>query len=286
MSAVVGLDPVRAGATETTTRSRVGANARKREATRTALRAEARRHVAGRFARVAPRFGLVLALAASCGAGFLGVRHFADVGGWIALREIEVTGFARVPPAEIASLSGAYVGASLTEIDLEAVRSRLAAHPWIARVSVRRSFPHRLRIVVRERVPALGLPDGRWASTDGRVMEARGGADPVMVAGLVEDGAWLGSRALPVAVAMDEIARRAPALRARLREAAMEKDGSLSVRLEGFAPLLRVRPEDWKRGFARAGVLEKELETEAGAIVEIDLRHGSCAALRRGEGGV
>jgi len=107
-----------------------------------------------------------------------------------------------------------------------------------------------------------------------------------MVAGLADDGSWLGSRALPVAVAMDEIERRAPALRARLREAAMEKDGSLSVRLEGFAPLLRVRPEDWKRGFARAGVLEKELETEAGAIVEIDLRHGSCAALRRGEGGV
>ena len=286
MNTVVGLGSVRSAAPETTTRSRVGANARKREATRTARRVEARRHAAGRFAVAAPRLGLLPALVASCAALFLGLRHFASTGGWIALREIEVTGFSRVPLAEIASLSGARNGAALTEIDLEAVRSRLVGHPWIARASVRRSFPHRLRIVVQERRPALALPDGRWASVDGRVLDARGDADPLVVEGLPDDGAWLGSAALPVAQAASEIERRAPVLRGRIGAVAMEKDGSLSVRLEGFAPLLRLRPEDWKRGFARAGALETELTTEAGAISEIDLRHGSCAALRRKEGGV
>lgn len=270
---------------ESTARSRQGANARMRDATRTARRVEARKAAAGRFAAFAPRIGMLLAALALLAGTGLGLRWMALARGWIALRDVQITGFGTVPFHEVASVAKLPAGSPLTEIDLLAVRSRLLAHPWIASATVRRSFPHKVEIVVRTRTPAMALPDGRWVASDGRVLDVRGSWTLPVVAGVRDDRLRVESAALPAAAALAAIAVRAPRLAGRIREVAMERDGTLAVRLAGFAPSLRVRPEDWVREFARADALEKELTTEADAIVEIDLRHGSCAALRRREGG-
>lgn len=272
-------------APETTTRSRVGANARRREATRTAQRVEVRRVAAGSVSIVATRIGLVFLVVLGIAGATWGMGRLALQRGWIGLREVQVTGFSSVPLEEVVAIAKLRGGDPLTEIDLDALRRRLVAHPWIARATVRRSFPHRVAIVLQERVPSFALPDGRWVAPDGVVLDARGTrALPVVDgASLVRGG--LSGAALPTAVAMSAIATEAPILLRRIQSTSIGADGSISVRLEGFPPLLRVRPEDWKREFARANLLEEELGTEAEAIAEIDLRHGSCAALRRREGG-
>lgn len=270
---------------ETTTRNRMGANARLREATVATQRAETRREVAGRFAAFAPRIGLILALVGVLAGSVAGLRMLALSRGWIALREVQVTGFSAVPFQEVVGLAKLPGGAPLTDVDLAGIRSRLLAHPWIAEASVRRSFPHRIAIVVRERIPSMALPDGRWVAPDGRVMDPRGARALPVVSGIRDDGRTVEPAALAAAASMAEIASSAPTLRGRLRDLAMERDGTISLRLDGFPPLLRVRPDEWKKAFARADVLERELTTESGAIGEIDLRYGSCAALRRREGG-
>lgn len=285
MNTALRVLPPPAAAADASTHSRRGANARKREATRSARRAEVRRDAAGRFATILPRGAFVLgAILAIAGAGF-GLRHLALQRGWIGLRDIQVTGFSNVSLGEVVSLAGIRRDTPLTEIDLNEVRARIAAHPWVGGVSVRRSFPHRLEVILVERIPVFALPDGRWVAGDGRVMDVRGDRTLPMVSGVGDDGRHVEASARPLARVLGDVAVEAPALRRRLRDARMDRDGTLSARLDGFAPLLRVRPEDWKREFARANLLEKELKVEAGKIVEIDLRHGSCAALRRREGG-
>lgn len=275
----------RTPAPETTTGSRVGANARRREATRTAQRVEVRRAAAGRLSVVATRIGLAALVVLGIAGATWGMGRLALQRGWIGLREIQVTGFSSVPLEEVVAIADLRGGAPLTEIDLDGLRRRLVAHPWIARATVRRSFPHRVAIVIQERVPALALPDGRWVAPDGVVLHARGSRALPIVDGAGLEHGRLSAAAMPTALAMSAIAAEAPILLRRIQSTSIGADGSLSVKLEGFPPLLRVRPEDWKREFARANLLENELGTEAEAIAEIDLRHGSCAALRRREGG-
>lgn len=271
---------------DSTTASRRGANARKREESSTVRRAEVRREAAGKAAKVGRRVALIVAAAAICVGAFHGGRTLALRQGWIELREIVVSGNRVVAVSEVVALAEVYHGESLASLDLALVRSRLAGHPWIERVSVSRSLPHGLRIEVRERQPVLALPDGRWVGSDGRIMDPRGERDLPILAGTTDGGIRVASEAMGTVEATARMVREAPGLARRIRETRLEDDGSMTVRLEGFAPLVRIRPADWKRGLARAGALEKELMTEAERIAEIDLRHGSCAALRRREGGV
>lgn len=264
--------------------SRVGANARKREATRSARRVEVAREAASRSAVVFRRIlGGAFAAVALVGVGY-GLRHLALRNGWVDLRQAEVHGYRNVPVSEVMRLSSLRPE-PLWGLDLDALRRRLEGHPWIAGASVRRSYPHGLQIELRERVPVLALPDGRWIAEDGRVMDARGSFALTTVGGLREDRKTVSKADLPVVRAIAEMARQAPELLGRLDDVQVERDGSLVVRLTGFAPRVRIAPQDWKRGFARAGALEKELSTESQRIAEIDLRHGACAALRRREGG-
>lgn len=264
--------------------SRVGANARKREATRTARRVEVAREAAGRsavvFRRVLAGVAVVVVLA---GIGY-GLRHLALRNGWVDLRQAEIHGYRSVPVAEVLALSNLRPE-PLWGLDLDGLRRRLEGHPWIAGASIRRLYPHGLRIELRERIPVLALPDGRWIAEDGRVMDARGAFALPVVGGLRDDRKTVSDAGLPVVRALAEMARQAPTLLGRLEDLQVERDGSLVVRMRGFAPRVRLAPVDWKRGFARAGALEKELSTESQRIAEIDLRHGACAALRRREGG-
>lgn len=271
---------------DATTGSRRGANARKRDESKTVRRAEVRREAAGKAAKAGRRAGWIVATICVLLGAFQGVRILALRQGWIELREIVVSGNRMVGVSEVVALSQVFHGESLASLDLAVVRSRLAGHPWIEGVSVSRSLPHGLRIEVRERLPVLSLPDGRWVGSDGRVMDPRGERVLPLLSGSTDGGIRVTSGAMGTVDAVTRMVREAPGLARRVREARLEADGSMTVRLDGFVPLVRIRPEDWKRGLARAGALEKELMTEAERIAEIDLRHGSCAALRRREGGV
>ena len=68
-----------------------------------------------------------------------------------ALREIRAEATAHLSREEIVALSGAAPGDHLLAVDTDAVAARVATHPWIASVRVRRQLPSALAIDVVER---------------------------------------------------------------------------------------------------------------------------------------
>jgi len=86
---------------------------------------------------------------------------------------VSLSGERHVARAEIIAAAGVTERTSLLFLDVEAARSRLKAVPWIADATVRKLFPDRLQIRVREREPfALWQVDGKLSliAADGTVI--------------------------------------------------------------------------------------------------------------------
>jgi cell division protein FtsQ len=75
------------------------------------------------------------------------------------IERVELAGrFQRVSPMEVErAVKSRARGAGLVSVNLEAVRRAIDALPWVDRVSVERSWPRGLRVVVIEQMPAA-----RW----------------------------------------------------------------------------------------------------------------------------
>ncbi len=68
-----------------------------------------------------------------------------------AAESVEVTGNRRLSDAVVRSRAGVEVGDNVLAVNLQRVRRRLLAHPWVEEASVYREIPRRVRIHVRER---------------------------------------------------------------------------------------------------------------------------------------
>jgi cell division septal protein FtsQ len=81
--------------------------------------------------------------------------------GLFDLREIALSGNRRVSAEEIGRVVDLRRGRPLLAIAPSTISARVASLPWIKDAVVRRIFPHRLRIEVRERSPIawIGIPE-------------------------------------------------------------------------------------------------------------------------------
>ncbi|HVU52313.1 MAG TPA: FtsQ-type POTRA domain-containing protein [Polyangia bacterium] len=114
------------------------------------LASEALRGVALRLALV----GKVLATLACLAAAVVGGRHLVRhvvASPRFALREIRAEATLHVSHDDIVALAGVEPGAELLAIDTDAVAARVATHPWVQAVRVRRQLPSALAIDVVER---------------------------------------------------------------------------------------------------------------------------------------
>jgi cell division septal protein FtsQ len=84
------------------------------------------------------------------------------------LREVRLSGNAVVAPDDVLRLGGLSAGLPLHRLDPYATAQRIAAHPRLNAVDVRRLYPGRVAIRVRERQAELRvrLRDGRTALVD------------------------------------------------------------------------------------------------------------------------
>jgi cell division protein FtsQ len=93
---------------------------------------------------------------------------------------IEVLGADRTNVDGLIGASGLSLGAPMTELDLNGARDAVAALPWIADVRIKRQWPNRISIAVRERTPVAVVPtaDDRWALVDetGQILTVSAGA--------------------------------------------------------------------------------------------------------------
>ncbi|TDU86957.1 cell division protein FtsQ [Kribbella voronezhensis] len=79
----------------------------------------------------------------------------------LAVTGVRVTGIDTVPEATIVEAAGAPIGTPLAKVDLTAIADRVRTVPAVADAQVTRAWPHRVEIVVTERVPVVVVTDGK-----------------------------------------------------------------------------------------------------------------------------
>jgi hypothetical protein len=101
-------------------------------------------------------------------------RHFR-------VQRVIVRGLHAVPEREILALAQVPCGTTLCDVSTSGVRKRIAAHPWIRFVHVRRRLPDTVEIRVTEREPMAVLRDSEMMMIT---------ADSVVVAPLLAGQVW------------------------------------------------------------------------------------------------
>lgn len=241
-----------------------------RPKSRTRVR-RSRRGLSGRAVVALEALGALLALLVALWAGYSKVMASEK----LRVGRVDVRGTRFLSEGEVRELLGPAVGENILGLDIESLKQRLRASPWVADAAVRRTLPDTLQIQIRERVPLalaeldrLYLMDG-----DGTLIDIYGprtsGFDLPIVRGLkgIDDEA----RA--------DRARRAGALLADLAELAsevsevqVEQSGDLRVVLRGPGEVLKLGTPPCKLRFLTFLGLRKDLRDRCPGAEYFDLR--------------
>ncbi|HSF58269.1 MAG TPA: FtsQ-type POTRA domain-containing protein, partial [Candidatus Binatia bacterium] len=81
------------------------------------------------------------------------VRRFVFESAYFSVSEIQVCGGEKFGGNEIVALAGLKHGMNIWHIEPATIEGKVAKHPWVRRVLVRRDFPRRIIIDVEERAP-------------------------------------------------------------------------------------------------------------------------------------
>jgi cell division septal protein FtsQ len=100
--------------------------------------------------RVAAAAVALVLLAALLVGGRAAVRHVLESSRF-AVRQVQVSATTNVPADVLAAISGVAPGDRLLSVDPDEVARRVARHPWVSQVRVRRKLPGTLVIDVQER---------------------------------------------------------------------------------------------------------------------------------------
>ena len=114
-------------------------------------------------------------------AGAASVRAFVRENPYFAVREIQVRGGENVGGSEIVAMAGLRHGMNMWKIEPADIERKIAKHPWVRRVLVRREFPRRVVIEVEERTPKAIVALGKlyYVDADGVVFKEVGVGESV-----------------------------------------------------------------------------------------------------------
>ena len=196
------------------------------------------------------------------------VRDAAGNAAGFRIVSVALSGNQRVSRDDILTAAGIGANTSLLFLDVDDVRERLKANPWIADASVFKLYPGELQIGITERVAfALWQKAGKLSviADDGTVLEPFAtelhGGLPFVV------GSGAHTAARQFLAALD----RHPALREQVHASVLVGERRWNLRLvNGIDVLL---PEgDVAAALGRLVALEREKRLTARDIVRIDLR--------------
>jgi cell division protein FtsQ len=188
---------------------------------------------------------------------------------------LEVRGSHFLSEGEVRELIGPAVGERILALDIEALKARLRASPWVADATITRALPDTVRVEIRERVPlALAELDQLY------LMDQDGGLIDIY-------GPRTGAFDLPIVRGLKgveeesrrERARRAGALLADLAELAgeisevyVEASGDLRVVLRGAGEVLLFGEPPYRTRLVTFLSLRRELAEKAPGAEHFDLR--------------
>jgi cell division protein FtsQ len=109
------------------------------------------------------------------------LREFVLDSPYFSVREIQVRGAEKVSGDEVIAMAGLRRGMSIWNIDLASIEKKIARHPWVRQVFVRREFPRRVIIDVEERKPKaiIALRKLYYVDSDGVLFKEVGPGENV-----------------------------------------------------------------------------------------------------------
>jgi len=196
---------------------------------------------------------------------------------YLPLRWIEISGdFQRLSAEQIRANVAPLLRPGFFAADLNRVKARVEKMPWVATVQVRKDWPDKLVIAVKEQVPMARLSDGSLLSRDGVRFEAPGAS---AMQGLPELNG--------PAQQMGELSERylafgriLAATGLNIEQLSLSESGSWSLKLTGGSELklgredLDIRLKRFADSYARLGV------TEQRRPLRIDLRYANGFAVQ------
>jgi cell division protein FtsQ len=188
---------------------------------------------------------------------------------------VEVRGSRFLSEGEVREMLGPAVGENILSLDIDALKARLRASPWVADASVGRTLPDTLRVEIRERVPLalaecerLYLMDG-----DGGLIDIYGprtaSFDLPIVRGLqgLESEARRGR-----AERAGALLRDLGDLGSEISEVQVQPSGDLRVVLKQEGEVLLLSDPPYRRRLATFLALRRELREKAPGTEYFDLR--------------
>jgi cell division protein FtsQ len=193
----------------------------------------------------------------------------------LKVSRVDVRGSHFLSEGEIRELMGPAVGENILGLDLEALKSRLRASPWVADATVRRALPDSIEVQVRERVPlALAEADGLYLmDAEGTLLEVYGprtaGFDLPIVRSLARtSGDARRDRAQRAGALLGDLGD----LAGEVSEVQVEENGDLRVVLKGRGEILKVGAPPYRKQFLTFLSLRGELAERAPQAEYFDLR--------------
>jgi cell division protein FtsQ len=132
---------------------------------------------------------------------------------YFSVREIQVRGGEKFGGNEIVTLAGLKHGMNIWRIEPATIEKKVAKHPWVRRVLVRREFPRRVVIEIEERTPRAIVAMGKlyYVDSDGIVFKEVGAGESVQFP-------------LLTGLRPDELGSRDPAIRRKIQDAVRLSD--------------------------------------------------------------
>jgi cell division protein FtsQ len=193
----------------------------------------------------------------------------------LKVAHVDVRGERFLSQGEVVQLLGPAVGENILALDLDALKAKLRASPWVADAIVRRTLPDTLKVDIRERVPlALAAVDRLYLMDgDGTLIDIYGPRtatfDLPIVRGLpVSDGDARRDRAQRAGTLLRDLG----ALGAEISEVQVEDGGDLRVVLRGPGEVLRMGTPPFRKRFVTFLSLRKDLAERCPNAEYFDLR--------------
>ena len=201
--------------------------------------------------------------------------------------KVEVRGGHFLSEGEVRELLGPAVGENILNLDIEGLKARLRASPWVADATVSRTLPDTVRVEIRERVPLalaemerLYLMDG-----DGALIDIYGprtaGFDLPIVRGLAHvDAEARRERAGRAGALLRDVGE----LAGEISEVEVEASGDLRIVLRGAGEVVRMGAPPYRSRFVTFLGLRQELRERCPHAEYFDLRF-TGPHLRQGAAG-
>jgi cell division protein FtsQ len=209
--------------------------------------------------------GLVVAAAAALLAPLWAPRVLAELA-YFRVRRVEIVGARFVQPSDI--LGRLHVDTLSSVWDASGpLEDRVASHPGVQSVRVRRRFPGTLVVEITERIPVALVP-----TPSGLVpIDERGAALPIDLARTAVDAPIVAYRDQAVFRLLGAVRTEAPGLYRRISEVARVGGDELWLRVSSVP--VRAMADVTVERLAEIGPVEQDLARRRLRAVEIDLRY-------------